>query len=105
MFGSLVKAMLPGQMNTDRKDIKVVAIMPCTAKKFEAQRPELAVNGDPDVDHVLTTQELALPEQSPPGVQACNDPRLTALPRCGNHSVYGGLWLAHNALTLPSSPG
>jgi NADH-quinone oxidoreductase subunit G len=59
MFGSLVKAMLPGQMNVDRKDIKVVAIMPCTAKKFEAQRPELAVNDDPDVDHVLTTQELA----------------------------------------------
>jgi len=59
MFGSLVKAMLPEQMNVDRKDIKVVAIMPCTAKKFEAQRPEFAVNGDPDVDHVLTTQELA----------------------------------------------
>ena len=33
--------------------------MPCTAKKFEAQRPEFAVDGDPDVDHVLTTQELA----------------------------------------------
>jgi NADH-quinone oxidoreductase subunit G len=59
MFGSLVKAMLPEQMNVDRTDIKVVAIMPCTAKKFEAQRPELAVNDDPDVDHVLTTQELA----------------------------------------------
>jgi NADH-quinone oxidoreductase subunit G len=33
--------------------------MPCTAKKFEAQRPELGVDGDPDVDNVLTTQELA----------------------------------------------
>src|SRR5215469_2769343 len=59
MLGSLVKAMLPGQMNIDRKDVKVVAIMPCTAKKFEAQRAELGVNGDPDVDNVLTTQELA----------------------------------------------
>ncbi len=59
MFGSLLKAMLPGQLKIDRKDLKVVAIMPCTAKKFEAQRPELAVDGDPDVDHVLTTQELA----------------------------------------------
>jgi NADH-quinone oxidoreductase subunit G len=59
MFGSLVKAMLPEQLKIHRQDIKVVAIMPCTAKKFEAQRPELAVNGDPDVDHVLTTQELA----------------------------------------------
>jgi len=59
MFGSLIKAMLPQQMNIDRKNLKVVAIMPCTAKKFEAQRPELGVDGDPDVDHVLTTQELA----------------------------------------------
>lgn len=59
MFGSLIKAMLPDQLKIGRKDLKVVAVMPCTAKKFEAQRPELAVDGDPDVDHVLTTQELA----------------------------------------------
>jgi NADH-quinone oxidoreductase subunit G len=59
MFGSLIKAMAPDQLKVDRKNVKVVAIMPCTAKKFEAQRPELGVNGDPDVDHVLTTQELA----------------------------------------------
>jgi len=59
MLGSLLKAMLPDQLKVDRKDVKVVAIMPCTAKKFEAQRPEFAVDGDPDVDHVLTTQELA----------------------------------------------
>jgi NADH-quinone oxidoreductase subunit G len=59
MFGSLLKAMLPQQLKIERKDLKVVAIMPCTAKKFEAQRPEMGVDGDPDVDHVLTTQELA----------------------------------------------
>ena len=64
MFGSLVKAMLPGQLNVERKDLKVVSIMPCTAKKFEAQRPEMGVDGDPDVDHVLTTQELAQMIQS-----------------------------------------
>ena len=64
MFGSLVKAMLPDQLKVDRKDLKVVAIMPCTAKKFEAQRPEMGVDGDPDVDHVLTTQELAQMIQS-----------------------------------------
>jgi NADH-quinone oxidoreductase subunit G len=64
MFGSLVKAMLPDQLKIDRKDLKVVAIMPCTAKKYEAQRPELGVDGDPDVDHVLTTQELAQMIQS-----------------------------------------
>ena len=39
MFGSLVKAMAPDQLKVDRKNVKVVAIMPCTAKKFEAQRP------------------------------------------------------------------
>jgi NADH-quinone oxidoreductase subunit G len=59
MFGSLVKAMLPQQKSLERQEVKVVAIMPCTAKKHEAQRPELGLNGDPDVDHVLTTQELA----------------------------------------------
>jgi NADH-quinone oxidoreductase subunit G len=64
MFGSLVKAMLPDQLKIDRKEIKVVAIMPCTAKKFEAQRPEMGVDGDPDVDYVLTTQELAQMIQS-----------------------------------------
>src|SRR5699024_4055460 len=36
----------------------VVAIMPCTAKKYECKRPELARNGRPDTDYVLTTQEL-----------------------------------------------
>lgn len=59
MFGSLLKAILPDQLKIDRKDLKVVAIMPCTAKKFEAQRPEFATDGERDVDHVLTTQELA----------------------------------------------
>lgn len=59
MFGSLVKAMLPDQLKIERSNLKVVAVMPCTAKKFEAKRPEFAVEGDPDVDHVLTTQELA----------------------------------------------
>ncbi len=59
MFGSLLKAMLPEQEKIERKNLKVVAIMPCTAKKFEAQRPEMGVDGDADIDHVLTTQELA----------------------------------------------
>jgi NADH-quinone oxidoreductase subunit G len=56
--------MLPEDLKIERKDLKVVAIMPCTAKKFEAQRPEMGVNGDPDVDYVLTTQELAQMIQS-----------------------------------------
>jgi NADH-quinone oxidoreductase subunit G len=59
MLGSVVKDILPKQMNKDRKDVVVVSIMPCVAKKFEAKRPEMSVGGNPDVDYVLTTQELA----------------------------------------------
>jgi NADP-reducing hydrogenase subunit HndD len=46
-------------MGVDPKKVFVVSIMPCTAKKFEAARPELSVNGLADVDVVLTTRELA----------------------------------------------
>ena len=59
MLGSLAKKMLPGMLGVERRNLVVVSIMPCTAKKFEAQREEFAVDGNPDVDFVLTTQELA----------------------------------------------
>ena len=58
MFGSLAKAMLPQMLNVAREDLIVVSIMPCTAKKFEAQRPEFRTTAGPDVDFVLTTQEF-----------------------------------------------
>lgn len=58
MFGSLAKKYLPERMGIERKDLLVVSVMPCTAKKFEAQRPEFSVDGIPDVDVVLSTQEL-----------------------------------------------
>lgn len=58
MFGAIAKEQLSRELNLPREKIVVVSIMPCTAKKFEARRPEFAVNGNPDVDHVLTTQEL-----------------------------------------------
>lgn len=58
MFGALAKKYLPAEMGIESKDLFVVSVMPCTAKKFEAARPELSQNGDPDVDVVLTTQEL-----------------------------------------------
>ena len=59
MLGALCKETLPAECGFTRENIVVVSIMPCTAKKFEAKRPELAHEGRPDVDHVLTTQELA----------------------------------------------
>lgn len=59
MFGALVKTYYAEKARLDPKDIFVVSVMPCTAKKFEAQRPEMSASGYPDVDVVLTTRELA----------------------------------------------
>ncbi|MFH0985620.1 MAG: NADH-dependent [FeFe] hydrogenase, group A6 [Candidatus Omnitrophota bacterium] len=58
MFGALAKTYYATQKGVDPKDMIVVSIMPCTAKKFEAQRPEMNSSGFQDVDYVLTTREL-----------------------------------------------
>lgn len=59
MFGSLAREVLPTKLGVRNEDMVVVSIMPCTAKKFEALRPEFTLDGIRDVDYVLTTQELA----------------------------------------------
>ncbi len=59
MFGAVLKTYYAKQENIDPARIYVVSVMPCTAKKFEADRPELSASGYPDVDAVLTTRELA----------------------------------------------
>lgn len=59
MEGAIIKSYYAQKMGIDPKDIAVVSVMPCTAKKFEAIRPELAVDGLADVDEVITTRELA----------------------------------------------
>ena len=59
MFGALLKSYYAEKAGIDPSKVFVVSIMPCTAKKYEAQRPELAATGYPDVDEVLTTRELA----------------------------------------------
>jgi NADP-reducing hydrogenase subunit HndD len=59
MFGAVLKSYYAEKMGIDPAKIFVVSIMPCTAKKFEAKRPELSSTGYPDVDVVLTTRELA----------------------------------------------
>jgi len=59
MLGALCKELLPEEMGIKKSDLVVVSIMPCTAKKFEAKRPEFSEENLPEVDHVLTTQELA----------------------------------------------
>ena len=58
MLGSLIKHIKNEDTSTKNKKIKVVSIMPCTAKKFEKNRKELGQNGEQFVDHVLTTQEF-----------------------------------------------
>lgn len=59
MLGAVAKTYYAQKAGLDAKDIKVVSVMPCTAKKFEAEREELAASGYPDVDEVITTRELA----------------------------------------------
>ncbi len=59
MYGAIIKSYYAEKEGIDPKDIYVVSVMPCTAKKFERQREELAATGYPDVDAVLTTRELA----------------------------------------------
>ena len=59
MTGALIKSYYAEKAGIDPKDIVTVSVMPCTAKKFEAKRPEMSNNGLMDVDHVITTRELA----------------------------------------------
>ena len=59
MFGAIVKTYYAKKYNVDPKKIYMVSVMPCIAKKYECQRPEMEVDGLRDVDCVLTTRELA----------------------------------------------
>jgi len=60
MFGALTKTYYAEKRGINPKDIVSVAIMPCTAKKFEANRPEMKSSGFQDIDAGLTTRELAV---------------------------------------------
>jgi len=60
MFGALAKGYYAEKIGRSPEEIFSVSIMPCTAKKFEADRDEMSLDGEnPDVDVVLTTRELA----------------------------------------------
>ena len=59
MFGAVLKSYYADKMGIDPDKMFVVSVMPCTAKKYEAERPELASTGYPDIDEVITTRELA----------------------------------------------
>lgn len=59
MFGSIAKTYFTEKLGVKRESLVVVSIMPCVAKKYECGREEFKVNGNPDVDHAITTRELA----------------------------------------------
>lgn len=58
MFGAITKHYFAKKMGISEKDMIVVSVMPCVAKKYEAERPELESKGVKDVDIVITTREL-----------------------------------------------
>lgn len=59
MFGAIAKTYFADKIGVDRKDLIVVSVMPCLAKKFECQRDEFKTDGNPDVDYSISTRELA----------------------------------------------
>jgi len=59
MFGAVIKSYYAEKNNLDPAKIVTVSVMPCVAKKFESDRPEMTNNGLKDVDYVITTRELA----------------------------------------------
>jgi len=59
MFGAIAKTYFADKLKIKREDLVVVSVMPCVAKKYECGRDEFKTNGNPDVDHAITTRELA----------------------------------------------
>jgi len=58
IFGSVAKTYFADKIGVKRENLVVVSIMPCLAKKYECQRPEFSVDGNPDVDYSISTREL-----------------------------------------------
>ncbi len=59
MFGAIAKTYFADKIGVKRGDLIVVSVMPCLAKKYECQRDEFKVGGNPDVDYSISTRELA----------------------------------------------
>ena len=59
MFGALIKSYYAEKIGVAPENIAVISVMPCVAKKFEANRDQMNVNGIRDVDYVISTRELA----------------------------------------------
>jgi NADP-reducing hydrogenase subunit HndD len=59
MFGAIAKTYFAEKIGVNRKDLVVVSIMPCLAKKYECQREEFSTDGNRDVDYSISTREMA----------------------------------------------
>ena len=59
MFGAIAKSYFAEKLGVQREQLIVVSIMPCIAKKYEAQREEFAMDENPDIDYSISTHELA----------------------------------------------
>jgi NADP-reducing hydrogenase subunit HndD len=59
MFGAIAKTYFAEKIGVKRNDLIVVSVMPCLGKKYECQRDEFKVDGNPDVDYSISTRELA----------------------------------------------
>ncbi len=93
MFGSVARNQLPELLGVDPENLVIVSLMPCTAKKVEARRPEFAVENRPDIDHVLTTRELARMIDEHGLVFSSLDPEPLDMPmgfKTGAGVVFGG---------------
>ena len=79
MFGALIKTFYAEKLGLDPAKIVSVALMPCSAKKFECNRPEMHDSGFQDVDYGLTTRELGkmFRESGHPRAAACRRPTST----------------------------
>ncbi len=74
MFGAIAKTYLADKIHVKREDLVVVSVMPCVAKKYESQRDEFKVDGNPDVDYSISTRELAhMIKQSLGGIKDLQD--------------------------------
>ncbi len=91
MFGALVKTYFAKEHNIDPSKIVSVSIMPCTAKKFEARRPEMSSSGYRDVDYVLTTREF-IDMIKEAGIDFKNIPELDAEPLMGQYTGAGTIF-------------
>jgi len=85
MFGALSKTYFAKVAKLNPEQIVSVSIMPCTAKKYEAQRPEMKGSGFRDVDYVLTTRELAAMIREA-GIDLANLPDMAAEELMGAYS-------------------